>query len=254
MKINNLIKSIFIIFVVTISCKEENVNKTIRVDKPQKNEYVLLNYRINGIDTVLHGKYQLFKNNKLKEDRNYVLGKPYGTFKQYFENGKIEVEGFALNNNVIAEEIWNYPSGEKERYILYDDLGKSIFIVKFDKKGNLISHNGYPLIETLQYKYANKTKFNIKEEQYLKIGDTLKYSYLVANIPNAKRSFTIENLSIDNAKVKRITKKIEPCQLDVKEVLTKKGKNTIRSIVRYEFNDNVTPVFTDTLSFDVEVH
>ena len=64
------------------------------IDKPHKNEYVLLNYRINGVDTILHGRYQLFKNNKLKEDRNYVLGKPYGAFKQYFENGKIEVVGF----------------------------------------------------------------------------------------------------------------------------------------------------------------
>ena len=61
-------------------------------------------------------------------------------------------------------------------------------------------------------------------------------------------------MSIDNAKVKRITKKIEPRQIDVKEVLTKKGKNTIRSIVKYEFNDNLTPIINDTISFDVEVH
>ncbi len=254
MKINNLKKSIFIIFAITISCKKEDVNNTIRIDKPHKNEYVLLNYRINGVDTILHGRYQLFKNNKLKEDRNYVLGKPYGAFKQYFENGKIEVVGFALNDQIIAEETWNYNSGETERYILYDDLGKSIFIVKYDKKGNLINYNGYPQIETYQYKYANKVKFNITEDQNLKVGDTLKYSYIVANIPNAKRSFTIENVGLDNSKVKRTTKKVEPCQIDVKEVLIKKGKNTIKSIVKYKFNDKVTPVLTDTLSFDVEVN
>ena len=134
-----------------------------------------------------------------------------------------------------------------------DDLGKTAFVIYFDQKG-VTKYDGYFQIETYQYKYANKSKFINKEVQNLKVGDTLKYSYIVANIPNAKCGFTLENVSIDNAKVKRITKKIEPCQIDVKEVLTKKGKNTIRSIVKYEFNDNLTPIINDTISFDVEVH
>lgn len=88
----------------------------------------------------------------------------------------------------------------------------------------------------------------------LKVGDTLKYGYIIANIPNTKRSFKIENLGIDNSKVKRTQKHILPAEIDVEEVLTKKGKNTIRSIARYEFKDNITPVYNDTLIFHVNVY
>ena len=137
---------------------------------------------------------------------------------------------------------------------MYTDFGKPLFIIKYDKKHIVDSYKGRPQLEIYQHKVDTVSRDYKQIKHFFKVGDTLKYSYIVANIPNAKRSFTIENVGIDNAKVKRITKKVEPCQIDVKEVLTKKGKNTIRSIVKYEFNDKVTPVFIDTLSFDINVN
>ena len=73
------------------------------------------------------------------------------------------------------------------------------------------------------------------------------------SIPNTKRPFKIENLSIDDAKVKRTIIKKEPTSIIVKEVLTKKGLNRIRAVTRYTFNDKVTPVKNDTVYFDVNV-
>ncbi|MDA6072186.1 hypothetical protein NJT12_21390 [Flavobacterium sp. AC] len=61
----------------------------------------------------------------------------------------------------------------------------------------------------------------------MKVGDTVKYHYLVANVPYAKRNFKIENTDADNTKVKRTLKKTSQIGIDVKEVLIKSGINTI---------------------------
>lgn len=213
------------------------------------NEYVIRNS-----DTIMHGKFINYNERGIKiSEGQFIDNEPYGICSYYDNNGNIETVFFRKNSKINLECKYYNQNGLLEKYIMCDDLGKTAFTIYFDEKG-VTKYDGYFQIETYQYKYANKAKFNITEDQNLKVGDTLKYSYIVANIPNAERSFTIENVGIDNAKVKRITKKIEPCQIDVKEVLTKKGKNTIRSIVKYEFNDKVTPVFTDTLSFDVIVN
>ena len=137
---------------------------------------------------------------------------------------------------------------------MYDDFGKTAFIARFNKNQTLKNYEGYVIMETYQYKLTNKKQFDIKENQYLKVGDRLNYIYLVANIPNTKRSFTVENLSIDESQVKRNIIKTSPTKIFVNEIITKKGTNTIRSIVKYEFKDKVTPVFTDTLTFEVYVN
>lgn len=213
------------------------------------NEYVIR----NG-DTIMHGKFVNYNESGIKiSEGQFIDNEPNGLCYYYNENGVKEVVHYRKNSQITLESTFYNEKGFIEKYVVYDDLGKSSFIITFDEKG-VREYNGYPVLETYQYKYANKEKFNITEDQYLKAGDTLKYSYIVANIPNTKRSFIIENIGIDNAKVKRIMKNIPPTQIDVKEVVTKKGKNTIRSIVKYEFSDNVTPIFTDTLSFDVNVN
>ena len=60
--------------------------------------------------------------------------------------------------------------------------------------------------------------------------------------------------SVDNEKVKRTITKKPSTGINVEEVLTKKGVNTIRAIFEYKFNDKVTPTLTDTLSFKVTVN
>jgi hypothetical protein len=140
------------------------------------------------------------------------------------------------------------------RYTSYDDLGKQAFTILFDEKGNVENFKGYPLIETYQNKIVNKRRLKEAVDQYLKVGDTLKYHYLIANIPNAKRTFKIENIGVDNAKVKRTLKKASQIGVDVNEVLTKKGTNTIEAVVNYEFNDKGKTSITYTESFEVNVN
>jgi len=213
------------------------------------NEYILR----NG-DTVLQGKFVNYNDKGVKiSEGQFVENEPYGECIYYNEKGDKQVVHFRKNSSVTLESTFYNPKGFIEKYILYDDLGDPAFIISFDEKG-ATKYDGHFQVEIYQYKYANSRKFNINDRQYLKVGDTLKYSYLIANIPNAKRSFVIENLDIDNSKAKRILKRVPPAQIDIKEVLTQKGKNTIRSIVKYEFDDNSTPTFTDTLLFDVNVH
>jgi len=259
MKINKKYKIVLSLFIIIIILffvfyiGEEKVYTSNEYNS--KGQLIGINeYVIRNNDTILNGKFERYNDKGILISKGQFLNdEVYGKCFYYYDNGKIESIYFRKNSKINLECFYYNRNGFIEKYIMCDDFGKSAFVINFDEKG-VTTYNGYFQIETYQYKYANKAKFNITEDQNLKVGDTLKYSYIVANIPNAKRSFTIENVGIDNTKVKRITKKIEPCQLDVKEVLTKKGKNTIRSIVKYEFNDKVTPVFTDTLSFDVNVN
>jgi hypothetical protein len=212
------------------------------------NEYI-----IKGGDTVMQGKFINYneKGDKISEGQ-FLNGNINGICTYYYDNGKVEEVHFRKNKDITLESVWNYPNGKIEKYAMYSEFGAPIFMIEYDEKDKVDNYKGNPQLEIKQHNLENHENKQINN--YFKVGDTLKYSYLIANIPNVKRSFTIENLSVNNSKVKRITKKVAPCQLDVEEVLTKKGKNTIKSIVRYEFNDKVTPVFTDTLSFDVNVH
>ena len=213
-------------------------------------EYIVVNK-----DTLLHGKFVRYnkKGDKIAEG-NFKNGEPIGKIIYYFDNGIIESILYRKNSKIVEESIDNFQSGKIMRYTSYDDFGMSAFIIRFDENGNVENYKGYPLMETYQYKIANKQKFKIKTNQVLKVGDTLKYHYLIANIPIAKRSFKIENLDVDNSKVKRVFTQIPPTGINVKEVLTQKGTNTIRAIVKYEFHDKEKTIINDTISFSVNVN
>ncbi|MCV9930259.1 hypothetical protein OIU83_21555 [Flavobacterium sp. LS1R49] len=211
-------------------------------------------YIIRKGDTIFEGKFTRYNEKGIKiAEGQFIDNEPNGICSYYYDNGKIKSVHFRKNSKINLESTFYDTSGLINKYVVYDYLGNHFFIIYFDEKG-ATKYDGYFQIETYQYKFSHKNQFNIKHEEHLEVGDVLKYSYIIANIPNTKRSFKIENLSVDNSIVKRTLKHIEPCQLDVEEILTKKGKNTIRSIVQYKFNDKVTPVFNDTLSFDVNVH
>ncbi|MCV9931438.1 hypothetical protein OIU80_04025 [Flavobacterium sp. LS1R47] len=155
-------------------------------------------------------------------------------------------------NEVVEERIDNFPSGKIMRYTSYDDSGIQAFTILYDEKGNVENFKGHPLIETYQNKIASKRRLKEDVNQYLKVGDTLKHHYLIANIPNAKRTLKIEN--IDNTNAKRTLKKTSQIGIEVKEVLIKKGINTIQTVVNYKFNDKEKTSITYTESFEVEVH
>lgn len=214
------------------------------------NEYIIK----NG-DTIMQGKFVNYneQGNKIAEGQ-FLNNDVYGKCIYYFDNKNIKSIYYRQNSKITLEAIWNYPDNKVQQYTMYANFGEPLFIIKYDKSGVIDSYKGTPQLEIYQHKVDIQNHKNEQIKNSLKVGDKLKYSYLIANIPNAKRSFKIENLNVDNSKVKRTLKHIEPCQWDVEEVLTKKGKNNIRSIVKYEFKDKVTPVFIDTLSFDVNVN
>ena len=174
----------------------------------------------------------------LKDEKAYAL-------KEYSSDIKQN------ENKTIEEKIENYPSGKIMRYSSYDDLGKQTFIILFDEKGNVENYKGFPLLETYQNKISQGRRLKENVKQHLKVGDTLKYHYLVANLPNAKRNFKIEN--VDHKKAKRTLKKVSKIGIDVKEVLVKRGINTIEAVVTYDFNDKEKTSITYTEIFEVQV-
>lgn len=230
----------------TFSLKSYNPDKKIT----DVSQYVL-----RDGDTVLEGKFAQYnqKGTKIAEG-NFVNGHINGKSVYYFDNGNIESIHYRKNSKITEESTYNYSNGKVRKYVMYDDFGILDFLINYDELGNVKNYQGLPLIEIYQYKIANNKQFQVKTNQVLKIGDTLKYQYLIANIPNAKRSFKLQNLSVNNAKVKRTFKQIPPTGLNIKEVLTKKGLNTIIAVVRYEFNDKEKTVINDSISFNIKVN
>jgi uncharacterized protein YxeA len=248
--------AIIILFLIVLFFffKNEKIHVLKRYDIKTK-ETTTFEYIIKNKDTILQGRFTCYneKGNKTNEG-TFINGYIRGKSIYYYDNGNIESIDYIKNSKITEESTYNFPNGNVRKYLMYDDFGILDFFIHYDELGNMKSYEGLPLIETYQYKIARKEKFKTKVEQYLKIGDTLKQQYLIANIPNAKRSLKIENLNVDNTKVKRTFKKTSQTGLEVKEVLIRKGINKIRAVVKYEFNDKEKTVINDTISFKVEVH
>lgn len=245
---------ILLVLIVFLFCYNDEKTHTLKRYYPDSKETFTVEYIVRDGDTILQGKSFRYneKGNKISES-NFINNVIKGKCIYYYNNGKIESIEYIIDNEKKAEILWNYPTGKIEKYAFFSRYKEPIFLISYDEKGPT-KYEG-PTIESVYHgKLNSKKKHNIENNQYFKVGDTLIHQYLVANIPKAKRSFKIENIGIDNAKVKRTITSKPPTTIEVKEILTTKGKNTIRAVVKYEFKDNIVPPINDTLSFDVEVH
>lgn len=222
---------------------------TLRISDPDTKETNVF----KDEDTIFNGKCLQYKRKGAKiAELNFVNGDRCGKSVYYFDNGKIKATHYMKNSKTIMESSLNYFNGKIKKYVLFDDLGKSAFIIYYDTHGNVENYKDLSFIEMYQYKIAHKEQFKTKTDQYLKAVDTLKYKYLLANRPNAKRSFNIEFAVSDNTK-RKITKN-QPVGIDVKQILTEKGKNAIKAVVEYKFNDNKKTIIKDSVFFEVDVY
>lgn len=239
--------------VVFSYCFKDKKVHTLKKYYPDSKETVTFEYVIRDDDTIIEGKSIRYnEKGNIMNELNFVNNTLKGE-GIYYKNGVIESKVYFIDNNRKAEILWNYPNGEIEKYAFFSKYKEPIFLISYDKEGPT-QYDGHVVEKIYHGKLNSNKQNNSQEEQYFKVGDTLIYQYLVANIPLAKRSFKIENIGIDNANVIRTTTPKPPTTIEVKEVLTKKGKNTIKAVVIYEFKDNIMPAIINTLSFEVEVH
>lgn len=244
---------IIALILVRLCTKNEEV-KILKKYYPDTKVTDISEYIIKNGDTVLHGKFTQYNEQGIKiAEGNFLDNEPNGKSIYYFEKGNIKSVYYTRNSKIIEESTFYNHDGLIEKYVMYDDLGDSSFIISFDEKG-VRKYDGHPILEIYQYKIANKEQFKTKINQYLKTGDILKYQYLIANIPNTRRYFKIENVGVDNTKIKRTITKIRATTINVEEVLIKKGINRINAIVQYQFNDKVTPNLNDTIHFEINVN
>ncbi|MCV9930534.1 hypothetical protein OIU83_22935 [Flavobacterium sp. LS1R49] len=211
-------------------------------------------YVIRNGDTIFHGKFISYNEKGIKiNEGQFVDNEPNGNCFYYYDNGKLESLFYRKNSKINLECTYYNQNGLINEYIMCDSLGRTAFIIEFDKK-TVKMYDGYATYPVNQYKIEKEKKYEIYTRDTLKVGDTIRYNYLVANIPNAKRTFKIETVGIDNSKAKRIIKSKLPAEIIVEEILTHKGLNRIKAITQYTFNDKVTRVKNDTVSFDVNVN
>jgi hypothetical protein len=240
---------IFLLIIIVVSYFRENDSK-VRISSEYNSDTNItktFEYIIRNGDTILQGKFSEINGKGIKiSEGNYVNNNPYGKCTYYYEDGPVESIQYRVGNNLNAEATWYSKNGQIESYIMYDNKGRPVFKIIFDENG-VVKYKGYSLLGI----YNNTPLKAIKKKEIFHVGDVLKYEYLLANIPKAKRIFKIESPEFDINK-RKITKKT-PTNIRVEEVLTKKGINTIRAIVNYEFNDKFMPTLKDTVSFDIEV-
>lgn len=212
-------------------------------------------YFIRDNDTIFQGKFTRYNQKGIKiAEGQFFNNEPIGKNSYFYEDGKLKSVYYKKNSKITEEVTEYYPNGKVKRYIMFDPFGLEAFIARYDEQGFIKSYEGYPLMEIYQYPIAHKDRFKIKTNQYLKVGDILKHKYLIANIPNAKRDFKIELVGSDNTSIKRTITKKPPVGIDVEEVLTKKGINTIKTTVEYKFNDSKKTVIKDSIYFEVKVN
>jgi hypothetical protein len=241
-----------VLLVVDVYFKNEKVY-TLNKYSPQgklvaTNEYVLR----NG-DTIFHGKFVSYNEKGIKiSEGKFVDNEPNGNCFYYYDNGKLKSVFYRKNSEINLECTYYDQNGLKNKYIMCDSLGKTTFIIKFTNKV-VKMYDGYSIWPIGQYKIENKKLREIKAGT-LKIGDTILYNYLLANIPNAKRTFKIETVGADNSKAKRIIKSKLPTEIIVEEVLMNKGLNRIQIVAQYDFEDKITPKLNKIVSFDVNVN
>lgn len=254
-KITLLILSIIIIGLIIFN-KTSNDKKVYVLKEYSKTGKLLKTheYILSNGDTILEGKFINYNEKGIKiAEGKFINNEPNGVCSYYDNNGKIESVYYRKNTKVNLECIYYDKKGLINKYIMCDSLGKTAFIIRFGDK-IVKMYDGYSIWPVAQYKLINKRQIGIKTEDILKIGDTIRYSYLLANIPNAKRSFRIENSIGDNPKVKRIIKSKLPTEIIAEEVLNNKGINRIKIIAQYTFDDKVTPILNKEVSFDVNVN
>ncbi|PAM94857.1 hypothetical protein B4N84_10425 [Flavobacterium sp. IR1] len=225
-----------------------------RINKESK-DVTTIECLIKNGDTILHGKFTRHtKKGKKIGEGNFVDGELTGKCTFYYENGEVSLIRYHKNTKIIEESTFHYPDKKPFKYVMNNDLGELEFQIYYDEFGNVKSYEGRPLLEIYNYKPTNKEKFKNRISQFLNVGDTLNYEYLIANIPNAKRSVLIENLTVDNPMVDVSFAKTSQAGIEAKEILTQKGINTIQATVKYEFNDKEKTIINDTLSFQVTVN
>ena len=254
-KITLIIFSVILLgLIVLLFCCNDEKTHTLKRYYTDSKETFKVEYIVRNGDTILQGKSFRYneKGNKISEC-NFVNNVIRGKYIYYYDNGKIESIEYINDENRKAEIFWNYPNGEIEKYAFFSKYKEPIFLISYDEKGPT-KYEGHTIANIHKGKLNSKKQPNFQSNQYFKVGDTLVHQYIVANIPNAKRSFKIENISIDKAKVKRTITQKPPTTIEVKEILIKKGKNTIRAVVKYEFKDKIIPAIKDTVSFNVEVN
>lgn len=213
------------------------------------NEYVM-----RDGNPIVHGKFINYNEKGIKiAEGQFIDGEINGICSYYYDNGEIESVFFRKNSKITLESIYYYPNGKIKKYVMFNDFGEPKFMVEYNENGVTMSYEGSSTYIVNQYKYNNKEEIEINAGDTLKLGDVIKFDYLLPNIPNTERTFTIEIEGVDSLKSKRIITKELPTRVIIEETLVKKGLNRIKMINQYKFNDNVAPTINDTIPFDIYV-
>lgn len=199
-------------------------------------------YKKKAGKSILHGNFHEFSSKGvLITEGKFLNDVAYGIWKYYDDDGNLKSVKFRKNDTITLEAKLYNTTGTLKQYVFLSENNEAEFISNYDEKG-IRDLNGFTL-----------GGINYEDKTY-KLGDEIKYDFLVANIPQAKRKVIIENLAKDNSKVNRKITREAPCKWIVNEKLMNKGINEVRIVVINEFDKStgIKPI-NDTLGFKINV-
>ena len=232
-------------FFYFISC-ENKVEENLLIEYFSDSKSTLKSeYIIKNGDTLSHGLFKSYnEKNTINGEGEFFEGKLNGKIINYFDNGSIKTLRHYDKGKPIGESLYYNEGNKLEQYVLYNNKNEIGLIINFDKDGKYLNHKGSLFVDWI---YGNN------KPSELKINDTIKYGFIIPEIQDVNREFTVELLDYKyNDRIKRTIEKIDPVGVFIKEKVVKKGKNIYRGKVKLEFDNTTTIIDSLDLIYNIK--
>lgn len=241
MKVNSKINSLLFTVAVSLfaTCKNETPN-VIKTYYGNGSVRSLISYTN---DSIKNGKaVYYYPSGQIKREVFYRSNALDSTFKEYYENGKLKIQGnYSFGGNIMGSFYYYNEDGNLRAYNAKDYLGKTFYVIKFDQSGTKIKEDGIvvsPSVGSLNYK-----------DTYQR-GDTLDLIFSIAEPPGYKVNATIKE-GRENEYRDSDVYTLSRSSIIYKNILRQKGDYKVKCIVKL-FNEGV-PTRIDSTEITVVV-
>jgi len=183
-------KYIYLLLFLLLSCKGDTILKKNHYYKNGNisREY---EYMIKNGDTILDGVLNEYSLNSKLRLTLFMKNDHIINSIEYYPNGTTKYKAKYKNDKTI-EGLRYRRNGKLKTYLMWNERDKVKYKKKYDSLGNIISTQGKPIIELVIGK-SNSPLFKIIDGNLvnIKLLDTIKFTYTIANPPNTKVTFKV---------------------------------------------------------------
>jgi antitoxin component YwqK of YwqJK toxin-antitoxin module len=94
-------------------------------------------------------QYQYYQNGNLEVRTEYKLGRIEGVQYEYYDNGRVKRYGMYIGDTCVGGFTHFDTLGRKLKYIFTDSSGATIYMIRYDTLGKVVSEEGDSILENL---------------------------------------------------------------------------------------------------------